>query len=163
MSRIPGVVIGLVRSLDDPEGLGRVQVAFPWLGEGAPEGNWARIAAPLAGPGRGQQFMPEVDDEVLVAFEHGEIRMPYILGYLWNGVDRPPRDDPQKRAIQTVSGHVLEFDDTTGSEKITLLFKGGTPSVTLRQDAVEIKFDGGNYVKISAAGVEVKGAQIQLN
>lgn len=180
MSRMAGVAVGIVRSLDDPQGLGRVQLSFPWMSEGAPESNWARIAVPMAGPERGMQFMPEVDDEVLVAFEHGELRQPYVVGFLWNGVDRPPRDDPKLRTIKTVSGHVLEFDDNSGSEKITLLWKGDKPSLTLDQNAVEIAFDStaaikleagkitiqadpGNVIELSASGVKVTGTLIELN
>ena len=180
MSRIPGVVIGIVKSVDDPEGLGRVQLTFPWMSEGEPESNWARIAAPMAGPERGLQFMPEVDDEVLVAFEQGEMRLPYILGYLWNGQDKPPRDDPKLRTVQTVSGHVLEFDDTDGSEKISLLWKGDKPSITLETDSIAIKlsdntfitmgssditiqFSSGNSIKLSSSGVKIEGTLIELN
>jgi uncharacterized protein involved in type VI secretion and phage assembly len=180
MSRMAGVVIGLVHSLDDPEGLGRVQLSFPWMGEGEPQSNWARIAVPMAGAERGMQFMPEVGDEVLVAFEQGELRLPYVLGYLWNGQDLPPRNDPQLRTIQTVSGHVLEFDDTGGSEKISLLWKGGEPSITLDQNAIEIAFDStvsikfeagkitiqadaSNLIELSSSGVKIKGTRIDLN
>lgn len=140
MNRIPGVAAGIVHSLDDPDGLGRVQLTFPWMSEDEPVSYWARIAAPLAGAGRGMQFMPELGDEVLVAFDHGDLRLPYIVGYLWNGEDRPPRDQPAQRTIQTVSGHVLEFDDSGGSEKISLLFKGGFPGMTVDQEAITIAF-----------------------
>jgi uncharacterized protein involved in type VI secretion and phage assembly len=180
VSRISGVTIGLVKSLDDPEGLGRVQLTFPWMSEDEPESNWARIAVPMAGAERGMQFMPEVGDEVLVAFEQGELRLPYVLGGLWNGEDKPPRDDPKLRTIQTVSGHVLEFDDTEGSEKISLLFKGDLPSIVLEADSVGIKlsantlitmdsssltiqFDGGNSITLSSGGVKVSGTKIELN
>lgn len=180
MSRMAGVVIGLVRSLDDPEGMGRVQLTFPWMGEGEPQSNWARIAVPMAGGERGMQFMPEVGDEVLVAFEQGELRLPYVLGYLWNGQDRPPRDDPKLRTIKTVSGHVLEFDDTEGSEKISLLWKGDKPGITLEQSSLEVSFDStvsikleagkitiqadpGNKIELSSSGVKVTGTLIELN
>ena len=87
MERINGVVIGLVTDLSDPEGLGRIRVSFPWLGDNV-QSNWARIAAPMAGGERGVFFQPEIGDEALVAFEQGEVRSPYILGFLWNGDDR---------------------------------------------------------------------------
>lgn len=168
MNRIPGVVIGLVNSLDDPEGLGRVQLTFPWMSESEPESNWARIAAPMAGPERGFQFMPEVGDEVLVAFEQGELRMPYVLGYLWNGEDRPPRDDPKLRTVKTVSGHVLEFDDTEGSEKITLQTQGGHKLAMQDGDGtLLIETSGGNQLEMkdTPASLTIKtpgGQEIQI-
>jgi uncharacterized protein involved in type VI secretion and phage assembly len=155
MSKIPGVVIGIVKSLDDPDGLGRVKLEYPWMAEESPESNWARIAVPMAGSERGFQFMPEEGDEVLVAFEQGEIRLPYIIGYLWNGEDKPPREEPSQRTIQTVSGHVLEFDDTEGSEKISLLFKGDLPGITLSEEAVTIKFNDQSYIELSASELKI--------
>ena len=70
-SRVSGVVVGVVTNNQDPEGMGRVKVKFPWLSD-EDESNWARVAAPMAGKERGFYFLPEVEDEVLVAFEHGD-------------------------------------------------------------------------------------------
>lgn len=164
MSRIAGVASGIVNSLEDPDGLGRIQLTFPWMSENEPVSYWARVAAPLAGPGRGVQFMPELGDEVLVAFDHGDLRLPYILGYLWNGEDKPPRDQPAQRAIQTVSGHVLEFDDTEGSEKISLLFKGGFPGLTFDQDAITIAFADGGVpgITIDQQKISIKFSETSL-
>lgn len=157
MRRIAGVVTGIVKSLDDPDEMGRVQLTFPWMAEGEPVSYWARIAAPMAGPERGFQFMPEVDDEVLVAFEHGDLRLPYVVGFLWNGEDKPPRTEPAQRAIQTVSGHVLEFDDSEGSEKISLLFKGETPSITIDEKTVTVETSSGHLIKLDDdAGISLQ-------
>ena len=82
-SRVTGVVVGVVTNNQDPDGLGRVKVKFPWLSD-ADESSWARIAAPMAGKERGLYFLPEVDDEVLVIFEHGDLRFPFVPGALWN-------------------------------------------------------------------------------
>ena len=79
MTRYPGVVIGTVRSVDDPDGEGRLQVEFPWM-PGPPLSAWAPIAAPMAGKSRGVFLSPEVDDEVLVAFEHGDFDHPFVVG-----------------------------------------------------------------------------------
>ena len=84
MKRLSGVVVGVVTDTEDPEGLGRVRVSFPWLGA-APQSSWCRVATPLAGDGHGVWFSPELDTEALVAFEHGDFNHPYVLGYLWNG------------------------------------------------------------------------------
>src|SRR5439155_18611427 len=73
VGRITGVVIGVVTNNKDEEGRGWVHVRFLWLSE-VDESNWARIAAPMAGKERGMYFLPEVNDEVLVAFEHGDMR-----------------------------------------------------------------------------------------
>src|ERR1700750_2275998 len=84
--RIYGVVVAVVTNNQDPDGFGRVKVKFPWLSD-VDESSWARIAAPMAGKARGIYFLPEVDDEVLVIFEHGDVRSPYVLGALWNCQD----------------------------------------------------------------------------
>jgi uncharacterized protein involved in type VI secretion and phage assembly len=126
MNKINGVVIGIVKNLDDPQNLGRVEVEFPWLSD-ANKSFWTRIATLMAGSGRGSWFMPEEEDEVLVAFEHGNPQHPYIVGFLWNGVDKPPNQgiDSKVRRLQTVSGHVLEFDDRLGQEMIRIKTPAG--------------------------------------
>ncbi len=155
MKAIPGVASAIVIDREDPEGLGRVKLKFPWLAEGEPESSWARIAAPMAGAERGAWLMPEVDDEVLVAFEHGDLRRPYVVGFLWNGVDKPPAKEPERRIITTVAGHVLEFDDTEGSERIVLAFKGDVPSITLDEQAIEIKFSDSSHIKLTASDLTI--------
>src|SRR4051812_41670159 len=99
MKRYPGVVTGIVKSLNDPEGQGRIQLHFPWLSD-SQVSSWPPVAASLAGKDRGQFYMPEIDDEVLVAFEHGDFDHPFVLGFLWNGVDVPPTSDPHRRLIR---------------------------------------------------------------
>ena len=88
--RFYGVVIGVVTNNHDPRSLGRIKVKFPWLSADN-ESNWARVASLMAGKGRGALFLPEVDDEVLVMFEHGYMEHPYVVGALWNGKDTPPK------------------------------------------------------------------------
>lgn len=108
MSKIYGAVVGIVRSA--PDDLGRVEVFFPWLSD-ENKSYPARIATFMAGPDRGAWFMPEIDDEVLVVFEHGEIDFPYIIGFLWNGVDRPPTTERRRRLFRSVNGHEIEIYD----------------------------------------------------
>ena len=103
MKQYPGVVIAIVKNLHDPEGQGRIEVQFPWLSDSL-RSSWAPVAAPLAGKQRGMFFMPEVDDEVLVAFEHGSFNHPYVVGYLWNGKDLPPEADSNNRVISNTRG-----------------------------------------------------------
>jgi uncharacterized protein involved in type VI secretion and phage assembly len=124
----PGVVIGLVRSVDDPDGVGRLQVEFPWL-PGSVVSAWAPIAAPMSGRLRGMFFSPEVDDEVLVAFEHGDFDHPFVVGFLWNGVDLPPETDRTNRVIVTPGGHTMRFED--GSHKRVVIKSNGGHQIVL--------------------------------
>lgn len=129
-----GVIVGIVSSLKDDERLGRVRVRFPHLEDQVSE--MARLATLMAGPDRGSLFLPEVDDEVLVAFEHGDVRRPYIVGSLWNKVDAPPEGDGDQQAnnhrmIRSRSGAVIRFDDGQGAEKIELIDKDEQRSVTI--------------------------------
>ena len=86
---------------------------------------WAPIAAPLAGKNRGALFMPEVGDEVLVAFEHGDFDHPYVVGFLWNGEDDVARERADNRVIVTPGGHQLRFEDKDGDTPVILKSNGG--------------------------------------
>lgn len=164
-SKIYGLVVGLVTNIQDPEKLGRVKVKFPWLHDSV-ESWWARIAYPMAGKERGYWWLPEVDDEVLVGFEHGDVRFPYIVGALHNGVDKPPQTNDitgsfagvdcgggayptggqdfngdgknDLRFIRSRSGHLLIFDDTNGKEKITIADKTGAHRIEIFTDKKKI-------------------------
>ena len=128
MGAINGVAIGIVKGFEDPDNLGRIQLKLPWLtSEDKNKLYLARIATLMAGPGRGSWFMPELEDEVLVAFDHGDIQHPYIVGFLWNGKDKPPNKDINKdvRRIETVSRHKVDFDDRGGQEKIHIQTQNG--------------------------------------
>jgi uncharacterized protein involved in type VI secretion and phage assembly len=167
-SRVGGVVVGVVTNNQDPEKMGRVKVRFPWLSD-ADESNWARVASPMAGKDRGLFLLPEVDDEVLVAFEHGDLRFPYVVGSLWNGSDAPPavNGDGKNnvRVIKSRSGHVVRLTDEDGKEKIEIVDKSGknsividtaenTLTVTADKDIV-LKAPNGS-IKLDAQKVEVK-------
>ena len=121
-----GVVVGVVTNNQDPDGMGRVKVKFPWLND-QDESHWARICSLMAGKGRGAYFLPEIDDEVLLAFEHGDRRCPYVLGALWNGKDTPPTTNSDGkndvRLIQSRSGHVIRLNDADGKETIEIIDK----------------------------------------
>jgi uncharacterized protein involved in type VI secretion and phage assembly len=124
--RVYGVTLGEVTDLDDPKFIGRVKVKFPWLSTQV-ESAWARIATAWAGDTRGTYLLPEVGDEVVVAFRHGSLKHPYILGFLWSDESRPPEPTPrlERRELRSKSGHRLVFDDFTGRESLTLQSKGG--------------------------------------
>lgn len=165
--RMKGIVIGLVTDLADPEGLGRIRVQFPWLSDDNTS-NWARVASPLASATLGLFFQPEVGDEALVAFEMDDINRPYILGYLWNGDNAPPGDDPNIRLIQTVSGHKLVFDDTGGSEAIIIEDASGN-KITMNADGItlesakDVTIKGQNINIEATAKLAAKGNPIHLN
>lgn len=189
-SRITGVVVGIVTNNQDPDGMGRVKLKFPWLTD-KDESNWARMAVPMAGKERGMYFLPEVDDEVLVAFEHGDVRFPYVVGALWNGKDAPPakNDDGKNniRVIKSRSGHVIRLTDEDGKEKIEILDGSqknsivvdtskntitittdkditlSAPKGTIKLDAQKIEIKSSGSAKIeSGAGMDVK-ASGQMN
>jgi uncharacterized protein involved in type VI secretion and phage assembly len=144
--------------------MARVKLRFPWLAQGA-ESNWVRIATPMAGGNRGMVFLPEVDDEVLVAFENGDLNRPYVLGGLWNGEDSPPEtnSDGQNniRKICSRSGHEIIFNDdnTSRSEKIEIHTNAGNSIVlddSSGSEKVEIKDKtGNNVIKLDAVQNEV--------
>lgn len=143
--RIYGVVVGLVIDVEDPDVQGRVKLRYPWLPEGS-EGGWAPVARPMAGRERGFWYVPEVDDEALVAFEHGDVNHPMVLGFLHNGVDTPPNDgiDEHVRRLRSVAGHVLELDDRSGAESVRLHTQGG--------HQLEMHDPGGHVELHSSAG-----------
>lgn len=150
MSQINGVVMGIVTSLDDPKNLGRVKVYFPWMSENN-QSHWARIATLMAGSERGSWFMPEIDDEVLVAFEQGSVQNPYILGGLWNGQRKPPNQgiNNKVRRLKTVSGHIVEFDDRPGQEAIRISTPAGN-EITIEDlpPGITISTPGGNKITL---------------
>lgn len=152
--RVAGVVIGIVTNNQDPDNLGRVKVKFPWLSD-SDESAWARVAAPMAGNDRGFYFLPEVDDEVLVVFEHGDMRFPYVLGALWNGKDKPPakNDDGKNnvRLIQSRSGHVIRLIDEAGKEKIEIVDQSGNNKLVIDTAANTISVTADKDLKLSAA------------
>lgn len=153
-----GVVVGLVTNNKDPDGMGRVKVKFPWLSD-HDESWWARMAVPMAGPSRGTYFLPEVNDEVLVAFEHGDVRCPYILGGVWNGKDAPPTTNSDGknniRLMKSRSGHIVRFDDTDGDEKVEIIDKQGTNSITIKSSDNSITISCNGKMRLAANGIEI--------
>jgi len=149
-----GVAVALVTNNQDPDGFGRVKLRFPWLSD-EDESNWARIAAPMAGKDRGVFFLPEVDDEVLVAFEHGDMRFPYVVGALWNGKDVPPatNDDGKNnvRLIKSRSGHVIRLNDEGGKETVEIVDKSGKNGILIETAANSITIRSDKDITLTAA------------
>ena len=158
-----GVYPALVTDLRDPDAIGRVRVRLPWSpdADGGSYDIWARIATLMAGNNRGSWFIPDVDDEVLVAFEGGDPRRPYVVGALWNGTDAPPESmdgagNNEKRVIRSRNGVKLTFDDTDGQEQLIVETPGGQ-KLTLKDGAgsIEAVDSNGNSVKLDSSGVTV--------
>jgi len=169
--RIHGVVVGVVTNNQDPDAMGRVKVKFPWLSD-VDESSWARMAAPMAGNQRGVYFLPEVGDEVLVAFEHGDVRFPCVLGALWNGQDAPPVSNSDGknnvRMIKSRSGHVVKLNDEDGNETIEIIDKSQKNSIVIdtAKNTITVTTDkditfsaSKGTIKLDAQNVEITGSQ----
>ncbi|MGH2942347.1 MAG: VgrG-related protein [Solirubrobacteraceae bacterium] len=184
--RLSQLVVGIVTNNDDPEKMGRVRVKFPWLDE-RQEGWWARVASPSASGKRGIMMMPLVDDEVVVGFEHGDPRRPFVLGSLWNGPGKPDalaakgggkpdgsfnlRSDKQvsiaSGADMAISSEAKLDAKATGDTtlqtdgKLAITGKGAEISITGAAGSVVIKADGSITIKGSRITVDAS-AQLTL-
>jgi uncharacterized protein involved in type VI secretion and phage assembly len=165
--RYYGVVEGIVvEAASDPASEGRVKVKFPWFDDGTVS-EWCRVAQPYAGNGYGATFTPEAGDEVILGFSHGDMRLPIVLGGLYNGKDKPPTsrtDSDDKKLIRTKGGHELLFDDSSGGPKLVVTSAGGH-KVTLDDDpgTVTVETSGGQSIELNEAGsATVKADRITL-
>jgi phage protein D len=185
-SRRLGPVVGIVTNVKDEDNEGKVKVKFPWLSD-SDESAWARLSSPMAGPDRGLQLVPEVDDEVLVVFERGDPNRPIVIGSMWNGVDAPPLGGDavsgdgavQQRMLKTRIGHTILLDDSDSSKSIVITDSAGNKITwDAANSKIEIVSQGdlkvsatgtlkleGQAVELSASGgnVTIKGTQIKLN
>lgn len=179
---INGVAIGIVTNNQDPDGMGRIKVHFPWLSD-ENESFWARISTLMAGNDRGSFFIPEVDDEVLVAFGYGDINEPYIIGSLWNGVDLPPEDNAdgknnirkiksrsgheiifndddeqqqEKLVIHTKAGHKIVLDDSSGSEKIVIMDKTESNFIEIDSNQNSMKIESSMKMNIKSQDITIE-------
>jgi uncharacterized protein involved in type VI secretion and phage assembly len=184
------MVVGIVTNVKDPDNLGRVKVTYPWLADaaGEAESNWARIASLDAGKTRGFFFLPEINDEVLVAFEQGNVNIPYIVGMLWNGKDTPPEknsvahtgEGTVQRMIMTRSGHKVVFDDSNGKKSI--MIEDATKKQSIFLDSVKNKVEiksggdmlidvrgnldikvGGNMTVEATMNLKASGSNVEIN
>lgn len=182
-----GFVIGIVTNNDDPQNQGRVKLKFPWLSE-KHESDWARIATPGGGQSRGMAWIPEVEDEVLVGFEMGDMHHPYVIGGLWNGVDAPP--EPTARLVKggktihrvqySRKGHKIVLDDSDETPGITVEdMNGNVIHIDSKKNKLTIQMKGdvsveaqgkmdltaqaGINIDGGAGAVIVKGTVIKLN
>src|SRR5215467_11990020 len=154
-SKLRGVWLGIV--VDNKDGGDnpgyRVKVKFPWLNDQETT-FWARIAVPMAGAERGVYVLPEIDDQVLVVFEHGDVERPLVIGALWNKKQEPVEvNDSAKnntKLIKSRCGHRIIFDDKQGAEKITIVDKTKKNKIVLDSVNKIIKIESDGDVEIKA-------------
>jgi uncharacterized protein involved in type VI secretion and phage assembly len=167
-----GVYPALVSDIADPDGQGRVRITLPWSPDTGSQRYevWARLAVLMAGNNRGTWFVPDVGDEVLVAFEGGDPVRPYVVGALWNGQDAgPERMDGggrnYKKTVRSRNGVKITLDDQDGQEKLVLETPGGQ-KLTLKDGpgTVEMVDSNGNSIKMEPSGITITAsAQLTLN
>lgn len=167
-----GVFPATVTDIKDSEGIGRVKVTLPWSADtgGDRYEAWARVATLMGGNNRGSWFVPDVDDEVLVSFEGGDVRRPFVLGGLWNGRDTPPESmdgsgSNFKKVLRSRNGVKVTLDDQDGQESMILETPGGQ-KVTMKDGpgAVTIEDSNGNSIKLETSGITITAsAKVTVN
>jgi len=156
-------VIGKITDVTDPENLGRVKVRYPHLQDTLTE--WSAVSSIMAGGGRGCFFMPEIDDEVLVAPYQGDWNHPFIIGFVWNQVQTPPSQDPRQRMICSKNQHKLIFLDSTpkdgNSDGIVIMDSHGN-KIAMTDFGITISAVGTLNIK-AAAEVSIQGRTVLKN
>jgi uncharacterized protein involved in type VI secretion and phage assembly len=168
-----GVALAIVVDNKDDSGMARVRVRYPWHSQPR-ELFWARVATPMAGKARGFYFIPEEGDEVLVAFERGDLRLPYVVGSLWNSSSPAPHTNADGtndvRLVRTRRGHTLTFDDGAEGRVQVELSDGKRLSmdahhITLRDEhgnGLTIQSDNGAVTIQSAGSISLRASQISI-
>ena len=167
-----GCYPALVSDVKDPDGQGRVKLTLPWSPDtgSARYEAWARLATMMGGNNRGTWFVPDVNDEVLVVFEGGDTRRPYVVGGLWNGTDKPPQSmdgsgNNDVKMLRSRNGVKVTLDDQNGQEKFICETPGGQ-KITLKDGpgVVEVVDSNGNSIKMESAGITVTAsAKVTVN
>lgn len=153
-TRISGVAIGKVTNNQDPDKLARVKLMLE-MQQGSYETDWVRVASSMAGSARGSLFVPEVDDEVLVAFHLGDITRPYVIGLLWNNQAMPEAVEEKntRKKMKTTGGHQIIFDEEENAAKMTFQSaKGHVLTMDDGGDKVEFKDAGGTHSLLLTGG-----------
>jgi len=178
---LPGIVVGPQGERKHVDLFGRVRVRFPWrnaanTNDDWGDSGWVRVAQLASGGpaavGTAAMWIPDIGDEVLVAFEHGDPRRPVVLGSVWNGRDRPPLELPANRFSSMFRGrssdgkiNEIRFDDASGVERLTL-FSGGH-SMTFGNEGITVTSSGrtplilragGQYLRITTEGITASSA-----
>ncbi|PJF45064.1 MAG: type IV secretion protein Rhs [Phototrophicales bacterium] len=155
--RWSGVVPAIVTNNEDPEQMGRVKVKYPWLDE-QQESWWARVVTMGGGGTRGFYILPEVGDEVLVAFEQGDVNQPYVIGNLYNGKDKPPAQTVasgkvKERLIQTRTGHKIRMvDEDSGDDFIEIIDAHGHTSIKFDAASQKIILNSTGDIELTSKG-----------
>lgn len=168
--RFYGVYPAVVVDNQDPDSQGRVQIRLPWSpdSDDAEYAVWARMATMMGGNNRGTWFIPDVDDEVLVCFEAGDPRRPYVVGGLWNGQDAPPQQmdaDNNVKVMNSREGIRIAFDDTASAVKLTIETPGGH-RIELEDagQSITVTDSGGSSVKLDPGGITLDtGKNVTIN
>lgn len=170
MATLSGVYSASVLDNQDPDGLARVLVRVSALAVTPGTVDlWARVATLMAGRNRGTWFIPEVGDEVLVAFDQNDPKAAYMIGGLWNAKARPPVSGPGTAAgvklIRSRNGVTLRIRDDASNNSLTIETPGGQ-RVTLQDGpaAVRVEDGNGNSVTLAASGVSVTASgKVSIN
>jgi uncharacterized protein involved in type VI secretion and phage assembly len=154
------MAVAIVTDNNDPDGkLARVKVKYPWLSD--EEGSfWARVVFPGGGKDRGIMYMPEVNDEVLVGFEHGDINQPYIIGGLYNGKDAPALPNGKffksgnivQRVIKSRTGHIILLDDSDDAPGIQIIDQTGKNIIKIESKTGDMTIEMEGKVTVTAKG-----------
>jgi hypothetical protein len=153
--KIYGVVVGRVINVLDPLMLGRIQVQIPAI-DSLDLSPWARVATPAASLASGFYWIPNIEDEVLVAFEHGDIQAPYIIGCLWSAIMVPPLPSPvpQMRMIRTPLGNQIVF--TEAPPTISIMTASLLQTIAMTPAGIQI-VAGANIINMTPDGITISG------
>lgn len=165
-----GLVVGIVTDINDPEHLGRVKVKYPWMNDQLSD--WARVAMPGAGPTTGVEFMPEVNDEVLIGFEHGNRDAPFVLGSMWNGKTKAPVDFNKligngkvlQRVIRSRTGHSVTLDDSDDKPFIEIVDNTGKNKITLdsKKNKLTVHLEGDMLFEATSGEIQIKAQKVTV-
>ena len=166
--KIYGVVTGTVIDAIDPTTLGRVRVQVDSI-DSWDLSSWIRVATQMAGFESGAYFIPSLGDEVLIAFEHGDVNAPYIIGSLWNAVTPPPMPSPliEQRMIRTPLGNQIGFREappaiTITTPDMTLAALGMPPGITLASNEMITLMCGPSQIIMTPAGITITGPTVNI-
>ena len=181
-TRYGGAVLAQVTDAKDPQGLGRVKVSYPWLSDDHAS-DWAPTVQAGAGKDRGALILPEVGDEVLVVFDHGDVNHPFVLGGLYNGTDKPKSGpvDPidsssgavNRRSLVSRNGHRIDLLDQDGKtegitlessdSKLQIVMDSVGTKITVHSDGtVTVEGKQGVTIDASSSKLALKAGQIEM-
>lgn len=170
-SLVNGVTLGSVMDTKDPHGLGRVKVSFSLMGKQI-NSDWVLIMSMFAGPDSGAFFLPQVGDMALLAFANGNASAPYVLGFLWNGVQKPPVPQAQQqdvRIIKTRQGKSLTLDDSQQGKIVLQDEKGNKIEIDSAQNNINVVSKGnvsvtaqGNMTLSATGTLKLSGLSVEI-